>query len=471
MTRANHQISDSGLTTLLLRQKYKALAAFLISLSAGTIVALLEKPVYEGHAALLFNLGREYTYIPEFSGPYNSSRREFRMEEMINTETELLNSTDLRQKVITAIGIKTLYPGLKNADSQNQAAMDQALLNFNKDLVVKSVKNSGVIHVYFAHNDPAVAKRVVDLMVNNFIDKHVRLYGDSRTPFFEQKLSEYAAGLNEATHSLQDFKQQYGIINADEQIRLLLQKQAAVDEILRFSKSKEKELTYKLASLQSLKNKMPKHNEFAQQKLLELQLKEQDLLRKYNENSRTVTEVRKDIASINEIMRKDEKQTSGRLGRMPNPEYWELELETTHLEPELASTQAAIKDAEQTLRQINDQLSLINMHKGELLDLETRLSVKENLYKDYLSKLEETKISEELDLKKVTNVRVFQEPTISPKQLNASKLIKITVGALFGLFAGVGVAYLAELRRRRSSTPEGAEQELGVPVLARIPAP
>ncbi|HYE35259.1 MAG TPA: Wzz/FepE/Etk N-terminal domain-containing protein [Methylocaldum sp.] len=456
---------------MLLRHKYKALAAFLIALSVGTITALLEKPVYEAHAALLFNLGREYRYIPEFSGAYNSSRREFRMEELLNTETELLNSTDLRQKVITAIGIKSLYPELKNADSRDQAVMDEALLYFDKSLAVKSVKNSGVIHVYFAHTDSAIAKRVVDLLVTNFIEKHVRLYGDSRTPFFEQKVAEYTVGLNEVTHSLQDFKQQYGIVNVDEQIRLLLQRQSVVEETLRLSKSRVNELSHKLASLQKLKNKMPQHGEFAQQRLLELQIKEQDLLKKYNENSRTVAEVRKDIANVKEFLRKDEEEASGRFRRLPNQDYWALELETTHLEPELASAQATIKDAEQTLRQINDQLSVINMHKGELLDLETRLAVKQGLYRDYLSKLEETKISEELDLKKVTNVRVFQESTISPKPLNASKLIKITVGALFGLLAAFSVAYFAEFRRRAFYAPEGAEEKLGVPVLARIPAP
>jgi len=471
---ANRQIQDSNLVTMLLRHKYKALAAFLIALSTGAVTALLEKPVYEAHAALLFNLGREYRYIPEYSGPYSSSRREFRMEELLNTETELLNSTDLRQKVITAIGIKTLYPEFKNSNPGDQAVMDQALLNFDKALAVKSVKNSGVIHVYFSHEDPTVAKRVVDLLVSNFIEKHVRLYGESRAPFFEQKLAEYTAGLTEATQSLRDFKQQYGIINIDEQIRLLLGRQAAVEETLRLSKSRANELSHKLVSLQKLKNKVPQSEfvasggDFAQQRLLELQLKEQDLLRRYNENSRTVVEVRKDIANVQEFLRKDEEEKTARFRRQPNQAYWDLELETTHLEPELISAQATIKDAEQTLRQINDQLSVINMHKGELLNLEARLAVKESLYKDYLNKLEETKISEELDLKKVTNVRVFQEPTTSPKPLNASKLIKVMVGALFGLLAGFGVAFFAEFRRRAAAG--GAEEKLGVPVLARIPS-
>ncbi|MVF23816.1 Wzz/FepE/Etk N-terminal domain-containing protein [Methylocaldum sp. RMAD-M] len=474
---SNRQIRDSNLVAMVIRHKRKALVAFLVALSAGAITAILEKPVYEAHAALLFNLGREYKYIPEFSGPYSSSRREFKMEELLNTESELLNSTDLRQKVITSIGIKTLYPELKDANPQDQSVMDAALLNFDKALAVKSVKNSGVIHVYFAHPDSVVAKRVVDLLVNSFIDKHVRIYGESRAPFFEQKLAEYTVGLQEATQSLRDFKQQYGIINVDEQIRLLLQRQSAVEETLRLSKSRANELSHKLAALQKLKNRVPRNDplstgvDFAQQRLLELQLKEQELLRRYNENSRTVSEVRQDIDNVKAFMRQNEEEKAAQIRRQPNQAYWALELETTHLEPELLSVQTTIKDAEQTLRQVNDQLSVINMHKGELLNLETRLAVKEGLYRDYLSKLEETKISEELDLKKVTNVRVFQEPTISPKPLNAARLLKVMVGALFGLLAAFIVAYFAELKRRGLYTPEGVEEKLGVPVLARIPSP
>jgi uncharacterized protein involved in exopolysaccharide biosynthesis len=476
VTLANSQIMDSNIVIMLRRHKRKALAAFLVALSAGAITAILEKPVYEAHAALLLNLGREYKYIPEFSGAYSSSRREFKMEELLNTESELLNSIDLRQKVITSIGIKTLFPDLKNADPQDQAVMDAALLNFDKALAVKSVKNSGVIHVHYAHEDAALAKRVVDLLVNSFIDKHVRLYGESRAPFFEQKLAEYTAGLDEATRALRDFTLKYGIVNVDEQIRLLLQRQSAVEETLRLSRTRVNELSHKLESLQKLKQKVPKNEtlpiegDFAQQRLFELRLKEQELLRKYKETSRTVAEVRQDIANVEEFMRAKEAERTARFLRQPNPAYWELELETTRLEPELLSAKATIKETQETLKQINNQLSSINLHKGELLSLQARLAVKENLYKDYLTKLEETKISEELDLKKVTNVRVFQEPTISPKPMNAARLVKVVVGALFGLLAAISIAYFAELRRRSLYTPEGVEEKLGVPVLARIPA-
>ncbi len=467
---ANRQIRNSQPITLLLRHRRKALAAFLIALSAGAITALFEKPLYEAHAALLFNLGREYKYIPEYSGPYSPSRRDFKMEELLNTESELLNSTDLRQKVITSIGVKTLYPEFKSQDPRDQAVMDAALLNFDKALAVKSVKNSGVIHVYFAHPDPEIGKRVVDLLVNSFIDKHVRIYGESRAPFFEQKLAEYTAGLQEATQALRDFKQLYGIINVEEQIRLLLQRQSAIEETLRLTKARANELSHRLTALQKLKKKVPAGGDFAQQRLIELQLKEQQLLRRYQETSRTVVEVRQEIEDIKDFMRRNEQGKAAQLGRQPTQAYWDLELTMAQIEPELLSARSTIKDAEQTLRQVNDQLSVINLHKGELLNLETRLAVKESLYKDYLTKLEETKISEELDNKKVTNVRVFQEPTISPKPLNAAKLIKILVGALFGLLAAFLVAYFAELKRRGLYTPADLDEKLGVPILARIPA-
>jgi uncharacterized protein involved in exopolysaccharide biosynthesis len=324
--------------------------------------------------------------------------------------------------------------------------------------------------VYFAHPEPEIGKRVVDLLVNSFIDKHVRIYGESRAPFFEQKLAEYTAGLQEATQALRDFKQQYGIINVEEQIRLLLQRQSAIEETLRLTKARANELSHRLTALQKLKKKVPAGGDFAQQRLIELQLKEQQLLRRYRETSRTVAEVRQEIEDVKDFMRRNEQGKAAQLGRQPNQAYWDLELTMAQIEPELLSAQSTIKDAEQTLRQVNDQLSVINLHKGELLNLETRLAVKESLYKDYLTKLEETKISEELDNKKVTNVRVFQEPTISPKPLNAARLIKILVGALFGLLAAFIVAYFAELKRRGLYTPEDLDEKLGVPILARIPA-
>jgi uncharacterized protein involved in exopolysaccharide biosynthesis len=463
---------------MLFKQRRRAFMAFLIAFLAANLAAILEKPIYEAHGTLLFNLGREYLYSPEAAGEPDR-RSNFSTSEIINTELEILTSRDLKDEVITALGLEQIYPEITETDSVRLTPMDRAIVKFEKSLNVRSVNDSAVVHLYFYHEDPAIAKEVLDTFIKHFIEKHVKIYGESRAKFLEERLAGYSHELNDSSRLLMEYKQKHGVVNVDEQIRLALQRQSQVEDQFRQAKAKVEELVQKVASLEELRTKVPKtqladestSKSFAEQRLFELQLKEQELLRKYNDNSRLVQEVRSDIDGIKTYLRKRDKQSKDRLGGMPNKLYWDLQLEITRSKSELSAVQRSMREAEGQRQSLREDLRALDLSKRELQTLEDRAQVKENQYKAYLGKLEEAKVAEALDVQKLTNVRVIQEPAISPQTVKTSKILKVLLGALLGLLIGYLIAYFSEARRRVFYTPDSVEDRLGLPVLATIQAP
>jgi uncharacterized protein involved in exopolysaccharide biosynthesis len=325
-----------------------------------------------------------------------------------------------------------------------------------------------------------MATQVLRSLIKKFIEKHLKIYGESRATFFEEKLAEYSRGMQTAARELQEFKQKNALVNVDEQIRLLLQRRDNVEEALRVAKLRIDELGPKIVSLEELKQKLPPNDllpeifatnkSFGEQRQLELQLKEQELLQKYHENSRLVAEVRRSLRDVKAHLERQDRRLTDRFGGQPNKMYWELAVEITRLRSELGAAMSGMREAEAIRQTANEKMRSLDLHKRELQELEDRLAVKRNQYRVYLAKLEEAKISEALDGKKLTNVRVIQEPALAPRSFRTAKLVKVVLAGLLGLVVALGLVFFREYRRRVFYTPQSVEARLGVPVLATIPA-
>jgi len=79
---------------ILFKHKYKILAAFFAVMVAVTVKTSLTKPVYQSHASLMVQSGRESLYRPEAVGD-NGSIKTLALDALVNTESQILTSTDL----------------------------------------------------------------------------------------------------------------------------------------------------------------------------------------------------------------------------------------------------------------------------------------------------------------------------------------------------------------------------------------
>ena len=90
-------------------------------------------------------------------------------------------------------------------------------------------------------------------------------------------------------------------------------------------------------------------------------------------------------------------------------------------------------------------------------------------YRLYTAKAEESRITTAMDNEKIASVRVIDAARTPIQPLHSTLKLKIALAALFGLFAGVAVAFALELLGDRLETADRVESGLGLPVLTSIP--
>jgi capsular polysaccharide biosynthesis protein len=90
-------------------------------------------------------------------------------------------------------------------------------------------------------------------------------------------------------------------------------------------------------------------------------------------------------------------------------------------------------------------------------------------YRLYLSKFEESRISDAMDTEKIANVNVI-EPAQSPlKPVSPKIMLNMMLAIFLGGFGGLGLAFFSEYLDDSLEKTEDVENYLEVPVLASIP--
>lgn len=463
---------------VLFKHQAKILVIFFATVATVAVGSFLVTPVYEAQASLLVKIGREYINKPEVGDTRNFMV--VNQEEIINSEIEILNKRELIEKVITAMGIGTIYPQIASDPPTSTTPLEAAVLKFSKNLTVEGVKKSNVIGLSFQHQDPAVATKALALLIDLFKEKHLEVFSNPQSSFLEKQLVDYQQRLKESENALEAFKQQNQVYSVEEQRSLLLKQQVELDTALNATKNRIDELQKKVMSyreqLRGMAQNKARYTQTdrdkivvdAQNNLLNLQLKEQELLAKdYREDSRVVANVRKEILLVKNFLKTQEEDIDRKV-RTGNPVYQEVEKEMLKAEAEYASQRAGAMTLTQQLVQLNHKIQAIDQKQNELRNLQRELATNEKNYQTYVEKLEEARISDNLNQQKIANISVIQAPATPQKPVKPKKLLNLILGILFGVVSGLGYAFLVEFTSQSFSTPEQVERRLGLPVLTSI---
>lgn len=223
-------ISEMGLRdwlSAIFKHKSMILVAFVLifCLSGASMFFYLKfvrKPVYQAKSVILVNFGWESQNIGLSPG-----QRQPTMDtgELLATEIRILQSRDLKEKIINEMKPEVIFPDLAQNIPMGLAPAERALYRFEKDF---SVRNAGgnILEVSFNGADPPTTATVVNDMVASYIDKRADTYRNPKVlQFLNQKTGEYKQKLAEAESKLKVFKDQTNVISFDEQRTILLNKQ------------------------------------------------------------------------------------------------------------------------------------------------------------------------------------------------------------------------------------------------------
>jgi uncharacterized protein involved in exopolysaccharide biosynthesis len=483
MEQQNQAGSLRDFLTVLFKHKYTILVIFFAVVTTVTVGSFLLPPTYEAKSSLLIKFGREYIYRSEVGERASDSRTliPVNQEEVINSEIQILTSRDLIEKVINTLKVENIYPDLAESPPRAMTPLEAAILQFEKKLSVEGVKKSSVIQVSFQHKDRRIAAQAVNLLVDSLKEKHLQVYSDPKSSFLEQQLAAYEKRLKESQNQLEAFKQKYRVFSLEEQRTLLLKQRTDLDTSFKISLNQVGELQNKLSSLKNQMRTVSKDVSLyteterykivddAKAQLLSLQLKEQELLHKYNEDTPLVINVRKEIKIVQNFIKNQEEDLKGKVRTGQNIVYQDIEREMIKAQAELSSQEAKSSTLRGQIAQLDHEMQTLDLRENQLQNLKRELAENEKNYKTYSEKVEEALISDNLNRQKMANISVIQAATAPAKPIKPRKALNILLGIILGAVSGLGIAFFTEYSTQGLSTPESAERRLGLPVLGTIP--
>ena len=415
------------LETIARRWRLIALVTVLCA-AASTVAALVTPPSYRASSSLLLTLGREFMYRPEVGGL--ESRGMYRLNEMMNSEAEILESGHLARLVIDRIGIETLFPDTE--DPRAEGALDAAVRKFASRTTVRSIEDSSILKVYFEHEDPVLAARTLDTLLEEFLVRHTELFGDSTSPFLEVHEQEATQRLEAATEALKQFKLSLGVVDLDHELQLLLTRsaalrveQAGVDrrhgeiEIAMDALAVDDPERDEMALLTPLALGGPVDQALQERLRVKLLLQEHSV--SYDPESRKLRGLRNELASVERYL-----------------------LDSVQSERRALEQRARALDEEQ--RSVSDDIGRLSGAARELQTLERTVTSQQEILASTVARLADARLAKKLDDERLISVKVVDGAQVPTEPRGLSKLMRLVLGALAGLAFGIALVLSLDAR-------------------------
>ena len=146
-----------------------------------------------------------------------------------------------------------------------------------------------------------------------------------------------------------------------------------------------------------------------------------------------------------------------------------MESELTKARVEQTGRFALRSNLESQVLQYQDQLGKLKGATTTYDDLSSEVKKADETYQLYAQKQEESRISDELDKQKISNVAIAEAATVPRVPNKTNRPLTILLGLGMGLVLGIGCAIAAEFFRETIHTPHELETLTGLPVIATVP--
>ena len=483
---------------ILFRHQWLILICSLLGILAGGGIYFLKTPPYESEAKLLVKYVRDTKAFEAGPGSQVDVRSpDYRGENIINTEIDILTSRDLALDVADAVGPDKVL-ALAGGGTNREAAAAMILRGLQPEVG----KKSSVIGITFRHPDPLMAQTILRQLVQSYLRKHTEVH--RAAGLFDEMLTKqadnYRSRLNTSEDQMQKLLAKAGFASVEEGQKHVDQQIAQIQQALVTAQS---DLAQHKAILEKLQrdagvsqaadtNAQPaaveapldpaKEQQYQNvvARLDALRKREMDLLLQFTPESRDVKEVRELIAGVEKTKRQLEEEEprlfrqARRSASVPavgsvlaagRAETWDLTVEQT----QVISLEARIKNLTDALNSARAQAATLNTLAREAADLQIRKKEDETRYLYFSTSLDQARIDESLGVTATPGIQIVEEATapIVDKQKIRKLALMVLCG---GIGMGLGLAFLLEMFiDPRIKRPVDVEQKLRVPLFLFIP--
>jgi polysaccharide biosynthesis transport protein len=482
-SRSGMNLSD--ILFILFRHKWKIIICTTVGILAAAGTYLFLPFQYESQAKLFVRYVVDRSAVDGVDTQNKTQTLGSPSESAINSEVEILTSTDLAMQVAATVGADRLLPG-----SGGHATNADAALGLLKNLEVTVVKESSIISVIYKNKDPKLAIQVLQELVTRYFDKHLAIHRSlGGLDFLMQEANHLRSQLDQTEEELKQLKAKAGITSLAEDTATLATDLAKAQSELDASEGDlaaqkarvneiEKAVTGADAQQQQRSGSVAPQpsNEIVGEyqalvaRVAHLREMETELLARYTPQNRVVKVKQAQIEDQEKQRRTLEKKYPGLLATVS------AEGSGQSSRPDLVSERARLTELQtktETLRSrfssLQAKATLLSEIGPKIAQLERAKAVDEMNYKYYGASLEKARIDEKLDPARMPNISIVQAP--SPPTKSIRDLKKLEMGlAGGGVAIGLALALLIELVLDRTiKRPLDLETRLRIPLLLSIP--
>ncbi len=453
-TEARMSMSVRDLLHVVFKRKGVIVLFLFVAVCTVAVGSFREKRTYVATAQILVKIGRENMYDASLGG--ENARPVITFD--LTAEVGILESRVLAERVVKALGPAVIYP-----DPLSSPSLDEAAEWLKGSIWVEPVEDSNIIIVGFEHENAQMAARVVNTVVEMYLERHLEIHKSPTSHEFLREQSQIVdKRMKQAENKLEAFKNEHDLTALEDEQSLLLGQEANLRAELNQTLSQQAEIESRfqqfrdqLAATHDTVHLDDRTVSDLRARLVDLELQEHDLLTKYSDQSRLVQRLRDEIELVRRKLVKQRAEI--------------IQHELLRYQTELKALRAKEETQRVHLAGYRKEHEKLNRIEMQFNRLREEVEVYRQNYRLYLTKFEEARISDEMDRQKIANVSIIEpaRPPLEPESRNIPR--NLVLATILGGVGGLGLALFSEYLEDKLDRDEDVENHLNLPVLASIP--
>jgi len=375
-----------------------------------------------------------------------------------------MQSQAVLEEAVEQLGVQTLLDRPAEADKDRAKAVEQ----LENNITVDGGRDSRVITASCSAKSPALARKFLSGYLDAFHRKHLQAHRSSGTvQFFREQTELLKRQLEDASAELRDAKNAVDLVSIEGERKFIEEQKGTISTEIVTARSQLDATQAEIAAEERLLASLPERmlTEEVQglpedplgateRRLYELRLREQELLARYTKKHPLVISIRQQIDEAEQIIGQRGKAGSQQTSAA-NPTFMKLADKLLTDKARAASLEAKLASLNQQYRDLRQRLKALNEHEGRIERLRQQVDVLKKSFATYSAKLEQARMDQALQLQRISNVSVFQPPTLPVEPSFPPTALMLLAGVFVGAFTGVGSAFVREYAELfRASLPE-----------------
>ncbi|BAZ53540.1 putative exopolysaccharide biosynthesis protein [Nostoc sp. NIES-4103] len=462
------------------RRWLAAVSVFGVVVALASLQAFSSKPSYEAQGSLLVKTNRStsLTGLGESIGRIESLTN---TNNPLETQAKIVESVPVIQETIRTLNLK---------DDEGQLL---TIPNFTAKLKTKNYKGTEVLDIYYKDEDPYLAAKVVNQMMEVYIKNNIeanRAEAVSARKFIMKELPATELSVRAAESTLRKFKEENKIINLESEAGLAVERISNLEQQLAQAQAEYANVTAKSQKLQNQGSiDSPQSVTFAslsqipgiQQVLTQLQEAQNQLTieqTRLQPGHPTIINLEEKIAALNSLLEERIKQVVGSNQQIPLENVQNLQnLQIGELRQNLiqnfATTEAERVGLSQQIATLSSKLSSYKQRVNVLprleqiqRQLERKLKASQTTYEALLTRLQEVQVAENQN---IGNARIISPALVPDEPTGPRKALIIAGGGVLGILLGIMAAFTLDLIDRSLKTVKEARELFQYTLLGVIP--